>query len=396
MITLITGTPGAGKTAYAMDLMLRQIKLDNSRKLYVHGIPNLKVPHEIIVCSSSSCDVCPSLPKKIRNDSDSVVSMEWGDSENFDVLNDEIDYKKVEDWHEYAENGSIFFLDEVQNIHRVRSSGSAVPPAVAAYEVHRHRGLDFFIVTQNPSLIDGNVRALVSRHIHLTSSFARRIQYEYPTCKTDLTGTVGEGIKSTYKLPTHVFDLYKSSSLHTTVTRKKPFFYFLFPVVLLVFFGFAYTSYNKFKSKPKPKSDPISAPTPTPTPTPLQNPPLSATSSHAGTGGTQGTDGHGGGQTSKRRVDLPRLFLQWSNLGIGDDDLKFLPVGMCAVSSSKFVKCKFGSNLSFKHFFTNISCTPTDCFAFLTRILPVNTAPREPITAPNLPFIEPLKTASSE
>lgn len=69
-------------------------------------------------------------------------------------------------------------------------------------------------------------------------------------------------------------------------------------------------------------------------------------------------------------LDMPRLFKNWSQFGIGDDELKFLPIGMCAVSSTRFVKCKFGWNLSFKNYFSNISCTPDFCFAFLSRIPP--------------------------
>ncbi len=211
MITLITGTPGSGKTAYALDMMLRLQKLDNSRKLFVHGIPELKVPHEIVVCDSKTCDYCTTL-----TDRDS--------------------YLQAQNWHEWADQGAIFFFDEVQNIHRPRHSSAAVPECVATYEVHRHRGLDFFMITQNPSLIDLNVRALVSRHIHLTSTWARRVQHEWAQCKTDISSTTDESIKSNYKLPKDVFKLYKSASLHTSVNRKKPFVLYALPVLVILIF----------------------------------------------------------------------------------------------------------------------------------------------------------------
>ena len=393
MITLITGTPGAGKTAFALDMMVRQGRLDNSRKLYVHGIPELKVPHEIVVCESSSCDYCSTLP--LRELPDAALLENPVDIENYSYHG----YLKCDRWHEYAEKGGILFFDEVQNIHRPRHASAPVPPSVAAYEVHRHRGLDFFIITQNPALIDSNVRQLVSRHIHLTSSWARRIQYEFPQCKTDLGATVGEGIKSNYTLPKDVFSLYKSASLHTKVERKKPLVIYLIPFVLLLIAGLVYFEYNKFKNKAgiasasstveKNKDVSIGGVNP-------------AAAGGGETRGAQATHGYTppaaglavnfSQQQDRIILDMPRLFKTWSQVGIADDDLKFLPISMCSVSSARFVKCKFPVRLSFKNFFSNISCTPEFCFAFLNRIPAVIENQRNFTTPP--PLVPPMPLAS--
>lgn len=90
--------------------------------------------------------------------------------------------------------------------------------------------------------------------------------------------------------------------------------------------------------------------------------------------------------SSRQFIDMPKLFKNWSQLGISDDDLKFLPVGMCSVSSSNFVKCHFSQKLSFKHYFSSIACTADNCFAFLNRIKPLETRQREPMPMPQLPF----------
>lgn len=349
MITLITGTPGSGKTAYALDMMLRLQKLDNSRKLFIHGIPELKVPHEIVVCDSKTCDYCTTL---VDRDS----------------------YLQAKDWHKWAEQGSIFFFDEVQNIHRPRHGSAAVPDCVATYEVHRHRGLDFFMITQNPALIDANVRALVSRHIHLTATWARRVQHEWAQCKTDLSATTDESIKSNYVLPKDVFKLYKSASLHTSVSRKKPWVLYALPVLILVVFSLIYSFQARVKDAAKPtpanyKKDGVV----------VAGQPASIAPS-----------------LNKREVlDMPKLFKKWSQLGIGDDDLKFLPIGMCAVSSENFVKCSFSQKLSFRYFFKNIACTADDCFAFLKRIPPVEIRHHEPMPTPQLPFSSDSITQAS-
>lgn len=371
MITLITGTPGSGKTAFALDMMVRQTRLDNARKLYVHGIPELKLAHEIVVCDSPSCDYCGTLP--IRRLPDDV--------ENTDCFSPS-GYLRADMWHEYAEKGAILFFDEVQNIHRPRNGAGVVPPAVAAYEVHRHRGLDFFIITQNPSLIDGNVRALVSRHIHLSSTWARRLQFEFSQCKTDLAVTTGEGVKSNYTLPKDVFKLYKSASLHTKLDRKTPFALYGIGIVLVLVVVLVFYEYNTFKKKMTPA-------TPVTVSAPVQN-----QNSVQKTGGESvrvAQAARAGASPvllneSKREIlDMPKLFKKWSQLGISDDDLKFLPIGMCAVSSTNFVKCHFSQKLSFKHYFSSIACTADNCFAFLNRIKPVETR-REPLQTPQLPF----------
>ena len=359
MITLITGTPGSGKTAYALDMMLRLQKLDNSRKLFVHGIPDLKVAHEVVVCDSKTCDYCTTLV-------------------------DRESHLQAKDWHKWAEQGSIFFFDEVQNIHRPRHGSAAVPDCVATYEVHRHRGLDFFMITQNPMLIDGNIRALVSRHIHLTATWARRVQHEWAQCKTDLSSTLDESIKSSYVLPKDVFKLYKSASLHTSVSRKKPWVLYALPVLVLVVFWMIYSFQNRLKDAAKPKIPPASTS------------PVNAKSAVVPTNLPKSGAEVAGQPASiapllntKREVlDMPKLFKKWSQLGIGDDDLKYLPFPMCAVSSSNFVKCHFPQKLSFKHYFTSIACTADNCFAFLKRIPPVEVRHHEPnpMPTPQLPF----------
>lgn len=69
--------------------------------------------------------------------------------------------------------------------------------------------------------MDGNVRRLVGKHIHLRPTWAGRYQYEFPECN-DSTKNTSSGVKSSYKLNTKVFDLYKSASIHTKQNKKIP------------------------------------------------------------------------------------------------------------------------------------------------------------------------------
>jgi len=185
MITLITGSPGTGKSA-ALVSMLETIGKD--RALYVNGIPDLKVPH--------------------------------------------VELENPSDWHNSVPDGSVIVIDEVQNVWRPRGPGTKVPEHVAKLETHRHRGLDFYIITQGPNLLDTNVRALTGRHVHLRDvGILGRWWYEWPECAENCrTGWKTAPIKKRYRLPKKIFDQYKSATLHVKPIRS-------FPRVLIILAG---------------------------------------------------------------------------------------------------------------------------------------------------------------
>ncbi len=177
MITLITGAPGSGKSAALVSMLA---ELSQNRPLYCNGIPGLKVPH--------------------------------------------VDLEKPENWPSDVPDGAIVVIDEVQRIWRPRGPGVKVPDHVAKLETHRHRGLDFYIITQGPNLVDTNVRALVGRHVHLRDlGILGRWWYEWPeTCDNCRTGWKNAPIKKRYRLPKRIFDQYKSASIHVKPVRSVP------------------------------------------------------------------------------------------------------------------------------------------------------------------------------
>ncbi len=211
MITLITGTPGAGKTLYSLRF-LKEI-IGTYRYVYAHGITGLTLPHEIIVCESQTCDFCKS-------------------------LKDYHLYKKVKDWRKYTDVGSVFFIDECQHIYRSKGSMS-----VTEFETHRHDGLDFYLVTQHPMLINTDLRRLVGRHIHLIADFLGRRQYEWVECSQNLSKT--NAIKSKYNLDKSLFALYQSATIHTKQQRKFPIIVFVMLAALLIGLYSVYSFYKR-------------------------------------------------------------------------------------------------------------------------------------------------------
>ncbi len=198
MITLITGAPGSGKSAALVDL-LTQIAQD--RKLYVDGIPDLQVPHEVLA--------------------------------------------DVREWPSVVPDGAAVVVDEVQRVWRPRGVGSKVPPDIAALETHRHKGLDFFLVTQAPALLDKNVRSLVGRHVHLRDlGVLGRWWYEWPECSEGVAWRQAP-IKRKYRLPKKVFALYKSASMHVKPIRSVPWVLGLMVVAILCTVGLGFYVYSR-------------------------------------------------------------------------------------------------------------------------------------------------------
>lgn len=235
MITLITGTPGAGKTAWIVQELTR---LPSQRKIYVHGIPELKIAHEPIYCMSELCEMCRSVPAEIIEDSHACF---------------------VEDWPEWSTEGSLLVVDEVQYIWRPGNSSSKLPYGIAALETHRHKGLDFWLISQGPHLFHSNIRLLIGRHIHLVANWRGRTEYEFPECRQN-TSSRSDAITRPYRLPKKVFSLYKSASMHTKLDKRLPISFYVAVAALLLLAFYGVRIYNVINSKTQPSVAEVKSP----------------------------------------------------------------------------------------------------------------------------------------
>lgn len=204
MITLITGAPGTGKTA-ALVGMLTEVSKD--RALYVSGIPELQIKHEPL-----------DDPAK---------------------------------WISDVPDGSVIVIDEAQRAWRPRGPGQKVPADIAALETHRHRGIDFYVITQSPRLIDTNVRGLVGRHVHLRDvGLLGRWWYEWPEVSDQCNSAWKNApIKKRYALPKAIFGQYKSASLHVKPIRSVPWMVFVLAAALVGLAFFVWKSGNIIAQK---------------------------------------------------------------------------------------------------------------------------------------------------
>jgi zona occludens toxin len=234
MLTLITGTPGAGKTAWTVQELTR---LPSQRKIYVHGIPDLKIAHEPIYCVSDLCEHCRS---------QTVLS---ADQSQFElVTNPGQAVPLVETWQEWATEGNLIVLDEVQWVWQ--PSGSKVPDEIAALETHRHKGLDFWLISQGPHLFHANIRLLIGRHIHLVSTWRGRNEYEFSECRQNVASR-SDAVIRPYTLPKKIFSLYKSASLHTKANHRKPLSFYFLVATLVITAGLGFFAYQRYDARVK-------------------------------------------------------------------------------------------------------------------------------------------------
>ncbi|WP_455240216.1 zonular occludens toxin domain-containing protein [Variovorax durovernensis] len=214
MITIITGTPGAGKTLYTISKLLLPLlgttvksgmfdetgaEIEYPRTIYTN-IRGLTVDHELIDGGGRWVQDREAGGYKLEGPSGGL-----------------------RDWHQWAKPGSVIVFDEVQKVWEPRANGSAVPPDIKALETHRHMGVDFILITQGLPLTERNLAMLCNRHLHVrrVGNMPFAVVYEWDHASRTLM--YAKAItKAPWRYNKKVFKLYKSADLHTKQKRSIP------------------------------------------------------------------------------------------------------------------------------------------------------------------------------
>lgn len=118
-----------------------------------------------------------------------------------------------------CKDGALVVIDEAQELWpRDKDRTSALPKTeIEAMERHRHRGFDIIIITQHPSLINAHILALVGKHRHLVRVMGTgnvRLftmdQASERLAKSDLRAALIQP----WRHPKVVFGMYRSAQLH--------------------------------------------------------------------------------------------------------------------------------------------------------------------------------------
>lgn len=144
---------------------------------------------------------------------------------------------------ENQEDGTIFILDECHELLPVRplSKGGSPPDHIQALARHRHRGFDFFLITQHPKNLDSFVRRLIAdpgwhRHLKRRNGGKTVACLQWPNvferCESNTAGKTATVTDMRY--PVEVFDWYDSASIHTAKFRIPKQMYIIAAAFLLV------------------------------------------------------------------------------------------------------------------------------------------------------------------
>lgn len=217
-ITLITGKPRIGKTAFAVELLMFD-DYYKGRKIF-SNINGLLIDHH--------------QPPEGHS---------WED---------------MHEWLKWKENiGSVVIYDEVQYLFPTRSSGSKMPENVAFLNIHGHYGIDMILITQSPKLLDVNLREVVNKHIHIAANkMGGLTRLEWNEVALNPTQQSRNALSSSHKIREEVLEYYKSAEVHTAHSHVKSRWYyviiamlFILPCILGLVGFMGYKMYQGYKEK---------------------------------------------------------------------------------------------------------------------------------------------------
>lgn len=181
-LKLITGLPGNGKTAFMIDHLFKLELAGVKRKIYIVGIELFK---------EFKLDIEP------------------------------LDYDDVKQWQD-KEHGALWIIDEAQKIMPQRGSSATCPKFITDLSTHRHLGLDFIFLTQDPKLLDVWARRNIAEHQHIKRLFGStwQVVFKWDKCvdQPRERKEQSSATKNVTRIPKRVFGAYQSAVEHTIKT----------------------------------------------------------------------------------------------------------------------------------------------------------------------------------
>lgn len=159
-------------------------------------------------------------------------------------LYDLLDDKKNVDWRK-APDGSIIVIDEVQLVEPFKQTKNKDEPIIQDLTIHRHRGFDFYFITQSANLLHVQLKDLIGLHWHITVPWgwvSKVYQYgSYRQNPNAVSIKMSAERKFNFSPPDRLFKLYKSTTINTHQKRipYKPIILFL-SVILFAIGGFVW------------------------------------------------------------------------------------------------------------------------------------------------------------
>ena len=241
-IVFITGTPGAGKSYYAVKRIVEDLKkdinlvvsnidgIDRAKLSFYLGkdVNNLWTLDELLATVLSFCNL--HYDGNYRNAFLTILNVDYWKKFILPKLYGELGYRKV-----------IFYLDEFQSI--IDEDTELTQLQKFFFDYHRHLGLDFFIITQSIQRMNKAIRNIVEIELRLVNLRIFGIS-SMAVLKTIIGGVPVK--KSIVKYDPKIFVLYRSALVeHMKGVKGRPPVMLFVAVAVALFAIFQLGSYFK-------------------------------------------------------------------------------------------------------------------------------------------------------
>jgi len=249
MLTLISATPGSGKTLKAVELIYEHL---NKGYVVYSNILGLKVPGVIKI--DSDCDwrdldhfrrITPGMEKTpiaVFYDEahehpafaeKDLLKNFYIDRTDYDF---EIDFINIDDTLSVTQKKQR--IDDVNKRYKkaLEDKKESIRDIGYALSMHRHFGFDIFLITQSPKKLASHILADVGCQLHLRRVFKmkRATIYEFPEAHATVYKSIRDDAinKTIWKFPKHLYGSYTS----TEVDTHKASIPLKYKIILLVVF----------------------------------------------------------------------------------------------------------------------------------------------------------------
>lgn len=225
MMVLVTGTPGAGKTLNTIKDVHKEVeKTPFYEKKSDDGVVE-KYKRQVYCCNVNGIDT---------------------EKSGFKILEDPTKWTDLP-------AGSILIIDEASDFYPTsKKFGADLESDVAELRKHRHYGIDIYYITQQPGLINKNIRVLCGLHKHYQRNFGGKTTICYKQNAVFDTDSKflrfaeqGGAVKETVILDKKYFSFYKSTEVDTHKSKlplKKLFMLIGLPLIVLSFVVYSFVS----------------------------------------------------------------------------------------------------------------------------------------------------------
>lgn len=231
MLTLITATPGSGKTLFAIQKIYECL---NAGHVVYSNIAGLRVPGVIQIETNTDWRDLDNFKRHYPHMADTPISVFYDEAHEHPAFD-------AEDT-QFNEKG---YVDKIKQ-KEVREQSRAL-------RLHRHFGFDIYLITQEAPFLEKPLIGLVGMHYHLHRAFGfeRSTLYMWRMGQsnpdTRSTQRYAES-KTTFKFPKHFYGLYDSATTHTH-KAKVPLYYVALCAIPVLFF--CYSGYSYYQGKQK-------------------------------------------------------------------------------------------------------------------------------------------------